>query len=125
MTAALDSLESRCDQMRAQVKVFHEEHPEVWTMFCRFAFELLAAGYEHGGVGAIWERMRWETSVNPIYGDSFKLNNNFRAFYARAFNTKYPENGNFFRQRVQISKRSNQLRGESNRAEIEIAHGEA
>ena len=37
----------------------------------------------------------------------FKLNNNYRAFYARAFMKKYPEYAGFFRLREQTSEKEN------------------
>lgn len=85
---------------------FHRQHPEVWKLFERFAFEAIAVEHrDKWGVGAVWERMRWETRVNrTAYPQTFKLNNNYRAFYARAFARKHPEHAEFFRTREQKSQ---------------------
>lgn len=90
------------ERMLAEVRAFHAAHPEVWELFERFALEA-ARSRSHFGVGAVWERMRWETAVNPRYADhgEYKLNNNFRAFYARRFMRLHPEHEGFFRTRVQ------------------------
>ena len=95
----------RREEMRAQAKAFHKQHPEVWRLFCRFTREKIDAGFKHYSVNAIFERIRWETDVPDADGRStFKLNNNFRAFYARAFMRSYPEFSGFFRTREQTSK---------------------
>jgi hypothetical protein len=98
-------MSTRYEQLKKEVEAFNETHPEVWEMFERFAFE--ATRFRaHFGVGAVWERMRWETGVNPgaFAGGDFKLNNNYRAFYARAFEKKYPRHAGFFRKRKQTSR---------------------
>jgi hypothetical protein len=40
----------------------------------------------------------------PYDDGSFKLNNNYHAFYARSFMEIYPEHDGFFRTRRQISE---------------------
>ena len=99
---ALDLL-SRHEQLRREVSLFHAEHPEVWEMFERFTMQLIAAGRDHFGAKAVWERMRWETAVNPAYGEDYKLNNNYHAFYARRFARVHPKHADFFRFRKQKS----------------------
>lgn len=96
---------SRYQQMYEDCLTFHRTHPEVWDLFARFALELLRSGRKRIGAGAIWERIRWETMVNPDYADrkEFKLNNNFRAFYARRFERMYPGYEGCFEKRRQIS----------------------
>lgn len=96
---------NRLEQLRDEVTRFHRAHPEVWKLFERFTFEAIQRGRNHFGVGAVWERLRWETMVNPEYDldGAFRLNNNYRAFYARRFMRLYPQHEGFFRTRVQIS----------------------
>lgn len=97
---------NRRDELRQQATEFHAKHPEVWELFCKFTFDRIQRGFEHYGVGAIWERIRWETDIG---GDRdkddppLKLNNNFRAFYARRFMKIHPDHEGFFRKRVQTS----------------------
>jgi hypothetical protein len=92
--------------MRAAVNDFHRLHPEVWTLFERFALEAASTGRRRFGVAAVWERLRWETAVNPDYAShgEWKLNNNYRAFYARRFMRAHPEHAGFFATRRQTSK---------------------
>tara|TARA_B100000470_G_C19620956_1_gene315367 strand:- start:224 stop:532 length:309 start_codon:yes stop_codon:yes gene_type:complete len=98
-------MKSRLEQMRRECTKFHKNHPEVWALFVGFAFEKIRLGHKHYGVGAVMERVRWETSSGGTSPD-FKINNNFRAFYARRFAKAFPEHEDFFRTRVQKSAAS-------------------
>jgi len=96
---------NRTEEMRQQVTEFHRRHPEVWDMFVHFTFEMIQRGYKNYSVNAIFERIRWEK--DSVGGDgvtSFKLNNNYRAFYSRRFMRAYPEYDGFFRTREQTSE---------------------
>ena len=105
---------TRKDELREECQAFHEAHPRVWELFNRFTRELIARDCQHGGVGNVWERIRWETIEAQTGESEFKLNNNHRAFYARRWmkiNPQYgpsdPElNDGFFRKRKQISAES-------------------
>ena len=105
MISRSDSTSTRLDEMRFQVKAFHSKHPEVWDLFVRFTKEILRRGFKHYSVNAIFERIRWEVDTvgrNDQY--EFKLNNNYRAFYARRFMRMYPQHDGFFRTRRQTSQ---------------------
>lgn len=81
--------DTRFVEMQDEVQAFHKAHPAVWELFVRFTLE----------------RIRWESDVATDEGGStFKLNNNYRAFYARRFMRMYPEWSGFFRTREQPSK---------------------
>lgn len=91
--------------MREQVIAFNKANPEVWGMFSRFTFERIRMGFKNYSANAIFERIRWETDqADDEGGSTFKMNNNYRAFYARAWMLKYPEYDGFFRLRKQISE---------------------
>jgi len=77
---------------------FHKDNPEVWNLFVRFTGHVIEAGYSNYSVNAIFERIRWHTTVETK-GSGFKLNNNHRAYYARYFNHMFPQYGEFFRLR--------------------------
>lgn len=96
---------TRYEEMREQAIEFHREHPVVWQYFCRFARDRIQRGFKHYSVNGIFERIRWETA-EARDGDEtkFKLNNNHRPFYARAFMAKHPEHEGFFRTRLQTSR---------------------
>lgn len=79
--------------IRKAFESFHAAHPEVYALFERFALEGIAVGMELLGAGAVWERMRWETAVGTRApdGTKYRLNNNYRAYYAREFMARHPE----------------------------------
>lgn len=75
---------------------FHLANPQVYDLIERFALELINAGHAHFGIGAVYERVRWEVAVTTRSVDGLKLNNNHRAYYARLFRARYPEHARFF-----------------------------
>lgn len=64
---------------------FHEKNPHVLRLYKQYAYALLANTPKGAplSIGLITERIRWEAATNTV-GDPFKINNNFRAHYARA-----------------------------------------
>ena len=96
-------MKTRLDEMRQQVQNYHEKHPEVWDLFVRFSFEMINRGYKNYSAKAIFERIRWEKDAGGDGVNQFKLNNNYRALYARRFMKMYPEYEGFFRTREQPS----------------------
>ena len=102
---------TRKEELREECQAFHEAHTRVWILFDRFTWELIARGCKHGGVGNVWERIRWETIEAQTGESEFKLNNNYRAFYGRRWMKMNPEHGpsapelndGFYRKRKQIS----------------------
>ena len=97
-------MKTRKEAMRAQVIAFHEKNPDVWKLFVHFTKQMIDKGYEHYSVNAIFERIRWEKDVGGDGVNSFKLNNNYTAFYSRRFMRMYPRYDGFFRTREQISE---------------------
>ena len=69
-------------------------------MFVHFTQEIISKGYENYSVNAIFERIRWEKDMGGDGSSQFKLNNNYRAFYARRFMNMFPEYRGFFRTRT-------------------------
>lgn len=96
-------MSTRYDEMVAAVNKFHEAHPRVWELFNKFTQDRISKGFKNYSVNAIFERIRWETDTGGNGKDVFKLNNNYRAFYARAWMKAYPKHKGFFRLRKQIS----------------------
>lgn len=95
---------TRYDQMAKAARIFNARYPIVWELFVKFTFEKIDQGFKHYSVTSIMERIRWETDQAPTGDECFKINNNHRAFYARAFMARYPEHKGFFRLRRQTSK---------------------
>ena len=78
---------------------WHLANPHVWELFKEYTFQAIKAGREHYSVNAIFERIRWHTDIETK-GDSFKISNNHRAYYARYFHAMYPEHDGFFRTKM-------------------------
>ncbi|HHK42097.1 MAG TPA: hypothetical protein ENJ50_06740 [Planctomycetaceae bacterium] len=82
---------------------FHAKNPEVYEMFEAFAMQGVRALKRQGcarirlGAKAVWERLRWESTVGAR--NPYRLNNNFTAFYAREFMARHPELGPVFETR--------------------------
>lgn len=82
-------------------EAFHARHPEVWALFVRFSLEMHEAGQrKHSqaryGIAAITERIRWHYAVSRDIKEPFKINNDFRARYARRLMQEYPQLAGMF-----------------------------
>ena len=97
------SEQTRLDEMRDQVSAFHNKHPEVWDLFVKFSFEMITKGYKNYSVKGVFERIRWEMDAGGDGVTTFKLNNNYTAFYSRRFMKAYPQYNGFYRTRKQTS----------------------
>lgn len=76
---------------------YHRTNPDIWTSFEEKALEIIGLGLPHYGAGAIAEVIRYERLKQGR--DGFKINNNYRAYYARVFEVKWPEHKGFFETR--------------------------
>lgn len=61
----------------------------MFDLFIRFAREVKAAGHRRYSAEAIVQRIRWHTQIETK-GDDFKLNNWYRALYARMLMEQLP-----------------------------------
>jgi hypothetical protein len=85
-------------------KKYHEENPQVWEAFKEYSLISKNEKYfKNYSAAAIFEIIRWETEVRAR--DKFKVNNNFKADYARKMMNDYPEFEGFFRIRELKAKR--------------------
>lgn len=97
-------MKSRKEEIDEQAAAFSKQHPHVSVLFVKFTKEIISRGFKNYSVNAIFERIRWETDKADVDGkSSFKLNNNYRAWYARKFMERYPEYDGFFRTRKRVS----------------------
>lgn len=78
---------------------FHRDNPSVYKSFVRFALEA-ARRRPYFSARAIIQRMRWETMIEENSKSTFKLSNNWVAYYARKFMKDYPQHEGFFRTRT-------------------------
>lgn len=63
-------------------KTFHEQNGHIYATLVKLARQWVAAtGRRRVGIAALFERARWELSLSST--ETPKLNNTYRAFYAR------------------------------------------
>tara|TARA_R100000458_G_scaffold52597_1_gene54244 strand:+ start:6775 stop:7071 length:297 start_codon:yes stop_codon:yes gene_type:complete len=67
---------------------YFRDNPKVWYLFNKYANQVREKGFERYGVATVWERMRWYSDID-VSGDLFKLNNNYKAYYARLYMKHY------------------------------------
>lgn len=103
MSSEDNTVRTRADQILAAFETFHANNPDVWPLFQKFALAVIATGRKHYSSNAIFERIRWHVEIETV-GDTVKLNDHFRAYYARMFHLAYPEHDGFFRNRRLISE---------------------
>tara|TARA_R100001443_G_scaffold45668_2_gene58612 strand:+ start:2235 stop:2624 length:390 start_codon:yes stop_codon:yes gene_type:complete len=96
-------METRQDELQAEFDRYHQDNPQVYEAFKRLTFQLISAGRENFSASAVVERIRWGVSIGEYGPDDFKINNNYRAFYARLFHVEHPNHDGFFRTRKQKS----------------------
>lgn len=66
-----------------QAAEFHKDNPRVYRELRYLAMEAVVThGRRRLGIGQLWERLRWEYEITTTETRP-KLNNNYRAFYAR------------------------------------------
>lgn len=103
---------TRAEQFDEEAIAFLREHPVAWKLFCHYTAQAVAVA-GHVGVGAVVERLRWESSfgdsrfaIEASTGKSFKLNNNHRASFARIYEATFPEHAGVFAKRVRKSEKT-------------------
>jgi hypothetical protein len=62
---------------------FHRDNPRVYNTLVRLAREWVkTTGHGKLGIATLYERARWDIALETRSAD-YKLNNDFRAYYAR------------------------------------------
>lgn len=84
---------------------FDRTNPQVYEMLRHYALEAFNAGITRLGIGMLFERARWEARL-ATRGDTFQLNNNYRAFYARKLMQDVPQLTGFFSKRRSVADES-------------------
>ena len=87
----------------ARFAMIDAANPQVWRLFERFTFELIRRGFRHYSADAVLHRVRWETATAIADQSTFKINNNWSAFYARKFRDLHPKHAEFFRLRASMA----------------------
>ena len=81
--------------LEAQFVAFHNANPHVFEACHSLALAMVDNGFRRGSIGLIFERLRWLWAAKTR-GDSYKLRNAMRAFYARALMAYDPRLEGFF-----------------------------
>jgi hypothetical protein len=87
--------ETPTNAMEAAFWTFHSDNPEVYRLFDRFTRYAIQRGRKRFSAYVVFERIRWETSLETSEGD-YKLNNNHRPYYARLWLRNNPAFSDFF-----------------------------
>ncbi|MCG7592438.1 hypothetical protein [Mycobacterium sp. PSTR-4-N] len=78
---------------------FHRDNPKVYIVLIRLAREWITRTGRHKvGISALFERTRWEIAITTN-DPEFKLNNNYRAYYARLMMAEHPDLADLFQLR--------------------------
>ena len=77
---------------------FHAENPHIYRALRDIALSVQALGARQWSINAAFERLRWMWMVTSR-GDVYKLNNSFRACYARELMAREPSLAGFFETR--------------------------
>lgn len=100
--ADLFAQQTRADQIFRRFVEFHQANPAIYALVEKYALEAARAGRLRLGISMIFERIRWYVSVETV-GDDVKVNNDFRAYYARMFLAKHQSLAKFFSVRRRTS----------------------
>ncbi|WP_422734010.1 hypothetical protein ACN26Y_29925 [Micromonospora sp. WMMD558] len=83
-------------------EAYDSDHPEVYATLRALAFEWKRRTGRHRlGIAALYERARWELSLQT--GESPSLDHNFRAFYARKLMKAEPSLDGMFELRRSVA----------------------
>jgi len=74
---------------------FHAQNPHVYAEIVMLARRARRSGAERIGIGMLFEVLRWRHTLRTG-GDDFKLNNNYRSYYARVIMAKEPDLAGMF-----------------------------
>ncbi len=68
----------------ARFREFHRNNPHVYDELVKLARRAKAAGRSRIGIRMLWERMRWEFTVETVRAaEEPKLNDHYTSKYAR------------------------------------------
>lgn len=77
---------------------YHKDNPHIYEKFKETTLEAISIGHKRFSAEFIFNIIRWKTPV-AAKGDTFKINNNFKAFYSRMFMNEHPQYKGYFETR--------------------------
>jgi hypothetical protein len=91
MYSSQPSLFDRRGTIEERFNRFHRDNPYVYSNLCRLARDYRGRyRLRRFGIGMLFEVLRWEVSMQTS-DPNFKLNNDFRAHYARLIARQEPD----------------------------------
>lgn len=84
--------------LEQRAEAFHEANPRVFDILARIALDTRTRGLRRWSIAGVFEIARWEFAI-ATRGDEFRLNNSFRAWYARRLMESVPGLEGFFETR--------------------------
>jgi hypothetical protein len=85
--------------IEARFAAFHEAHPEVYAELAAACRNVMAAGRTHWSIDGAFEVVRYFRYIRPDEAEAFRLNNSFRARYARLLMEREPDLAGLFEMR--------------------------
>ncbi len=92
------------DPIHREFNDFHAQHPEIYVQLVRLARSWKANGSQKLGIATLFEVLRWNSHMNPAKDGGYKLNNNYRALYARLIMNKEPDLAGLFELRERTAE---------------------
>lgn len=86
--------------IREQFSTFHNGNPQVYREIVGIAQQMRKRGVKKMGIALIFERLRWLHFIETFGEEDFKLNNNYKAEYARLIMNREPDLEGFFETRA-------------------------
>lgn len=83
--------------------VFHKANPWVMEALVTLTKDLANRGHQRVGIGMLWEVLRWQwmhSTYDPATPGQWRLNNNYRAWYAREIMRRHPDLDGIFETRT-------------------------
>jgi hypothetical protein len=75
----------------ARAAEFHLANPHVYQLLVKWARRAKRHGAKRVGIEMIWNLMRWQAEVVTRHPGDFKLNQNYKAWYARLIMQREPD----------------------------------
>lgn len=94
------------DRIEVAFREYHAENPHVYRELVRLARQWVQHGHAKLGIATLFEKLRWEWHVAGLQdADGYKLNNNYRALYARKIMDEQPDLDGLFEIRERTTRR--------------------
>lgn len=97
------------ESLAERFEAFHAANPHILGALIKLARRCKAAGWNRASMNQFFERLRWDYAWQTK-GDSYKLNNSYRAYYARLVMAVADDLDGFFEIRAQKDEYEPNLR---------------